>query len=622
MLKKILLTILVFVVVANISFGQALTNAQKQQLARIEYRVKMIGDALVGERVDGKSIKGFNPIRVTWDNLGPKKIAVSNGYSAWTITYTWMGGITIYDLQSNGSTQQIWQDPVTPDNIHSVLTHSPPGDPSFTVRLTKYFFSSDRGQTWSFVADAPGGVRTGFNCITGTSEGIELIGNHGANGGSPTRSQFYYDAIAGLGSFTLLDPPAYQSNGYIWPRVVATLNVTLPNKFVFVGSINGQDTTLRNYGTSLSTSSFGTWTAFNSDQAETYSLAVSSSGKIGILYKANDVWNPADYGDVYFIESTDNGSTFSTPLKIFKANFATDSLGMIRGLSLVYNGDQPKAVFETIKQTTEGNYYPGAPAKIRFWSTNLPGSDPNRSIVIADTSMVGWHPNFGVNDVFGTLCRPSIGRSQDGQALFCVFMVPSDEAGGAVDTTPYRDIWATASGDNGLTWKPPIKINFTSPRRDWTYPSVSPTNDQDANNFYFNISVQVDSIPGSYVNGQANGESQARNYFVRVQIPKSELIGVKNISSEIPDNFALYQNYPNPFNPTTLIRFALSTNTNVTLKVYDITGKEVATLLNNVYMNAGINEYTFDASNLSSGIYFYTIQAGDFKDTKKMMLIK
>lgn len=88
-------------------------------------------------------------------------------------------------------------------------------------------------------------------------------------------------------------------------------------------------------------------------------------------------------------------------------------------------------------------------------------------------------------------------------------------------------------------------------------------------------------------------------------------------------SYKLSQNYPNPFNPTTSIKFTLPTNHIgvVTLKVYDISGKEVATLLNQS-MNAGDHSVTFDASRLSSGAYFYKITAGAYTDVKKMMLVK
>jgi len=89
----------------------------------------------------------------------------------------------------------------------------------------------------------------------------------------------------------------------------------------------------------------------------------------------------------------------------------------------------------------------------------------------------------------------------------------------------------------------------------------------------------------------------------------------------IINNFKLSQNYPNPFNPSTVINYKLSHRSSVTLKIYDAIGNEVTTLVNGV-KPAGNYNVKFDASNLASGLYIYRIQAGDFTQQKKMMLLK
>jgi len=91
--------------------------------------------------------------------------------------------------------------------------------------------------------------------------------------------------------------------------------------------------------------------------------------------------------------------------------------------------------------------------------------------------------------------------------------------------------------------------------------------------------------------------------------------------SEIPEGFKLYQNYPNPFNPTTAISWQSPVGSHQTLKVYDVLGNEVATLVDE-YNPAGSYEVEFDASSLSSGIYFYQLRAGSNSETKPMVLIK
>ena len=97
--------------------------------------------------------------------------------------------------------------------------------------------------------------------------------------------------------------------------------------------------------------------------------------------------------------------------------------------------------------------------------------------------------------------------------------------------------------------------------------------------------------------------------------------GISNVNNEVPSSFDLKQNFPNPFNPTTNINFSLPKSGFVTLKVYDMIGKEVATLVNEV-KTAGNYIVGFNAANLPSGAYFYRLESNSFVDTKKMMLIK
>ena len=98
------------------------------------------------------------------------------------------------------------------------------------------------------------------------------------------------------------------------------------------------------------------------------------------------------------------------------------------------------------------------------------------------------------------------------------------------------------------------------------------------------------------------------------------------IGNEIPSQYSLSQNYPNPFNPVTRIKFHIPrVNGNgseiVLLKIYNSLGKQVSELVNQD-LPPGTYEYEWDASNYSSGVYFYTLTSGFFKETKKMLLIK
>jgi hypothetical protein len=89
----------------------------------------------------------------------------------------------------------------------------------------------------------------------------------------------------------------------------------------------------------------------------------------------------------------------------------------------------------------------------------------------------------------------------------------------------------------------------------------------------------------------------------------------------VPTSYSLSQNYPNPFNPTTKIDFAIPKSSNVILKAYNILGEEAVVIFSG-YLTAGKYRADFNAGNLASGIYFYTLRAEGFSETKKMSLIK
>ncbi|MDD5360709.1 MAG: M1 family aminopeptidase [Ignavibacteria bacterium] len=132
----------------------------------------------------------------------------------------------------------------------------------------------------------------------------------------------------------------------------------------------------------------------------------------------------------------------------------------------------------------------------------------------------------------------------------------------------------------------------------------------DANNqlFIFDFSKQPDSL-----------QFDPENRIILKAVTTT--IGIRIISSEIPDKYFLYQNYPNPFNPTTIIKFQIKEPGFTTLKIYDLTGREMKSLVNE---NLTPGSYTaeFVGSDISSGVYFYKLTAGDYTSIKKMVLIK
>ena len=109
--------------------------------------------------------------------------------------------------------------------------------------------------------------------------------------------------------------------------------------------------------------------------------------------------------------------------------------------------------------------------------------------------------------------------------------------------------------------------------------------------------------------------------LVLIKGKNSGLTGTNITGHEVPSTFNLAQNYPNPFNPSTTIKYDLRSAGIVSLKVYNVIGQQVSVLADG-FRNAGTYEVHFDASNLPSGVYFYTIKTNEFTDTKKMLLVK
>jgi hypothetical protein len=138
--------------------------------------------------------------------------------------------------------------------------------------------------------------------------------------------------------------------------------------------------------------------------------------------------------------------------------------------------------------------------------------------------------------------------------------------------------------------------------------------------------IAIDQMRNIYVAGDNSDSTTGADYLT---IKYSQIVGVHPISSNVPETFRLYQNYPNPFNSSTKIRFDIPFtgkrhDFDLQLVIYDVLGKEIVTLVNheNSSLKPGFYEVQWDASNFSSGIYFYKINTADFSETKKMILIK
>ena len=139
------------------------------------------------------------------------------------------------------------------------------------------------------------------------------------------------------------------------------------------------------------------------------------------------------------------------------------------------------------------------------------------------------------------------------------------------------------------------------------------------NNSTNSSSKILSQIGESFVNISNNGNSKVTGGFLAGLIISP--VNSANDKQNIPLTFEVYQNFPNPFNPATKIKYSIASHALVKLKVYDILGKEITTLVNEE-KPAGIYEVNFEGSQFASGIYIYRLQAGNFIETKKMILLR
>lgn len=348
-------------------------------------------------------------------------------------------------------------------------------------------------------------------------------------------------------------------------------------------------------------------------------VAYAISNAVGKILKTTDGGNSWNYVslpvskhmvDVYFpnsstgyasglqtiLKTTDTGitwilqnSNFSNYL--FQIHFLNENTGYVAGN------------LGTVLRTTDG----GA----NWWSSNT------------NTSQNLWGVNFA-NENTGIA---SGGISTNSQNI----IIRTSDGGLNWTQIPY-------TGSTCLLWS----VNFISPTTGYIigwcdqilktldagltwHNQLSPTDNQSLRTCFFT------NAQTGYITGENPGFGE-NGYILKTTDGGGIFVGVNNSSSEVTDNFNLSQNYPNPFNPVTTIIFSLPHKLSpsglfgageyqVKLVIYDVTGRELNVLVNDE-MSVGTYEVKWNASGYTSGVYFYSLQADDYSETKRMILLK
>jgi hypothetical protein len=528
-----------------------------------------------------------------------------------------------YDYKTNGeSNHYIQQDPTNPLLIHAIDMQADSTDATgVTSRRIKYAFSIDGGLVWSFADNVPG-IRAGYGVLALKSDGSAIIANH-SQPGAILNANLYVDAFPGLGSFTEY---LAQAPSAIWPQISVLSNGNVIMLSRPQSSTSGaQNDTL--YYCIWNGTSFGPkqvfWIAtppYAGDVAFSnmaFNVADNNNGTVGMIANPEQELDVFDSPIVHMKISTDNASTFGNAFDIFTPfleNGNQDTVFIAGGHDLTFKPGTNDWFWAAVG-TADGLF-----AKTRVFMIRGTGSTVTSTQVIADTvnlpmmarTYTGtWAFQFPID-------HPKLGWSEDGGVLYCSYDVVTADTGARGWNT--RDVFYMWSTNNGINWSDPVRITNT-PTIDEGFPSISDWNMGTTSLTHtLNMSYMKDPGDGpTSFNGTGPLFPATRN----TMIYRKMTLASTNISNSITNlnDYKLLQNYPNPFNPSTTITYNLPRKEFVTLKVYNVLGKEVASLVN-ATQDAGIKNITFDASRLASGLYFYSISAGDFKDIKKMMLIK
>ena len=515
-------------------------------------------------------------------------------------TYTGISGFWDYQV-SYRSPQYIRACPGS-SIIHAIMMVADDSLNTSASRRTAYAFSSDGGTTWTTfnqlrVPDRKSGYPT-LDIGQGSFGCDPIISNHGIVG-STLQSSIYIDDPPGNGVFTEVDPSLAfgGSDEPVFAEIAGTTNGSV----VLLGSRLAAGTS--HYTQTPDFISWLPWGILTPDfVSDGFVAEANASGRVGVVLGS-------PFGPLSWFESTDNGSSWpSAPTEIVPAEIpvGSDTFVVLQGLDLVYPASDTMIAFGTTK-LVEGNPT-SRDEGIGFWSesTGFVLAVPHDSLPgIVDTLV-----KHQVNQ--NTITCPAIGMSGSTIVIAFQAFMPETSASGF----NYSDIFYTYSRNGGRNWSHPTNITRT-PSLDERYPSISKWNNPGDANIVF----QEDPQPGSAVFGNDHSPlAMVRQKFVRISgLPT----GVNEPQASAPTGFSLEQNYPNPFNPATVIQYTISVGTRhaVSLHVYDVLGREVATLVNGIEM-PGNKSVVWDASGMASGVYYYRLQADDFVQTKKLILMK
>jgi photosystem II stability/assembly factor-like uncharacterized protein len=315
----------------------------------------------------------------------------------------------------------------------------------------------------------------------------------------------------------------------------------------------------------------------------------------------------------YFAKSTNSGETFTnlitpTSMQVNGMSFINSTTGFVTGYSGLF-----------MKTTNAGTSW--AISWLPYTMHDIYMFDATTGIVCGSGGNILKTTNGGVNWT-ARYVQPLQYNDLNGIAfLNATTGIMVGTSGTIIKTTDKGDHWIPADPVQHTT-NTLFRVSYPAPNRITTVGGAGTvlTSTDGGSNFEFQNSGTFNILYAVHFRDANHGCIVGESGIILTTTDGGSVF-VSNISNNVPDKYYLYQNFPNPFNPNTKIRFQIQKSGWVTLKVYDLLGKEVVTMVDGK-MEPGLYETPFSGTLLTSGIYIYKLRTGEYSETKKMCLIK
>ncbi|MGH2574806.1 MAG: T9SS type A sorting domain-containing protein [Ignavibacteria bacterium] len=523
-----------------------------------------------------------------------------------SLTDIYMGNFGFWDYQSTGSLQYLEQDSANTSRYSAVYLTADSTINNPTRRVL-YFYSSNGGNNW--VSTTVANVNSFYPSLALQTDGRAIICFYDS---ANSKIRLYRNISSGSLTFdTLTSPPG---SGGLNPKILFYRNYLI--LFAAFSSGGGQ---LQKNRYNFITNTWESWQPVGSNNGpSSYQIAKGWGGKIAVCWIGDSTFKRVKHS-----ESLDSGNTFGVVNTIFTQEITGgDTVKALAHIDMVYYQNQLCIVWDAIARILPAGGQNGIRKfyhnpRIYFW--NL----ANGIRLVADSSNYGGNSlpgrNFqismGAN--WSTICGPSIGVSGSflPQNIYIAYSA-------AKTNIPFGNFWYDSdifikfSNSGGTFWYNCPPFYTTDNQNDDRFVYLNKKNNVGFG-YSYTFTVQKDKFPGSYRAGDTIAITRAYPEFFLIQV----FIHTVNEFKE-PFEFDLCPNYPNPFNAFTHIEYWLPKKAFVELIVYDLLGRKVETLVNEV-SNVGSSHVVFRGDNYSSGVYIYRMYVdGEFIDARKMVLVK